>query len=177
MDRYFTSIPLVEELRDQKRLSSVGTLNRNKRLLPKEMTDPTGREVGSNKICFRNGEQLASHCPKPGKLLSLAEGKKAALKKSLLLLPKDSTVCLTMDLWSSRTLVAFFDMTAHFVTPEPETKLGARLLAFKTEPQQPTVAGSDSASSDKGLAPSVWLKSPLQQPMLKTPLLMMPQSE
>ncbi|KAF0301931.1 Salivary glue protein Sgs-4 [Amphibalanus amphitrite] len=186
---YFTSIPLVEELRDQKRLSSVGTLNRNKRLLPKEMTDPTGREAGSNKICFRNGVQLASHCPKPGKVVLVASTRHKMPKvdqisgKPEIVLFFNSTkgewttVCLTMDLWSSRTLVAFLDMTVNFVALEPETKLGAHLLAFKTEPEQPTVAGSDSASSAKGLAPSVWLKSPLQQPMLKTPLLMMPQSE
>ncbi|KAF0303515.1 hypothetical protein FJT64_024505 [Amphibalanus amphitrite] len=81
--------------------------------------------------------ELNPRCPVPGRrfvrqqLLSLAEGKKAALKKSLLLLPKDTTVCLTMDLWSSRKLIAFLGMTVHFVALEPEAKLESQLLAFK----------------------------------------------
>ena len=36
------------------------------------MTDPRGREPGSNKICFRNGVQLASFCPKAGKVVLVA---------------------------------------------------------------------------------------------------------
>ena len=53
-------------------MSAVGTLNRNKRLLPPAMTDPRGREAGSSKICFRNEMQLASYVPKAGKVVLVA---------------------------------------------------------------------------------------------------------
>lgn len=71
MDRYFTSVPLVEELRDAG-LSVVGTLRANRALLPREMTSPTGREADSTQFAYRNGVQLTSFCPRAGKVVLVA---------------------------------------------------------------------------------------------------------
>lgn len=53
-------------------LSAVGTLNRNRRLLPAQMTDVKDRTQGSSQICFRNDVMLSSFCPKPGKVVLVA---------------------------------------------------------------------------------------------------------
>ncbi|KAF0290373.1 PiggyBac transposable element-derived protein 4 [Amphibalanus amphitrite] len=68
MDRYFTSVPLAEDLlADQ--LTIVGTCNKRRQLLPKELTEASGREVDSSIFCFRNDVTLVSQCTKPGKLV------------------------------------------------------------------------------------------------------------
>ena len=71
MDRYFTSVPLVEDLASAG-LSSVGTLRANRALLPKELTNAAGRDPLSSKFAYRNDVQLTSHCPRRGKLVILA---------------------------------------------------------------------------------------------------------
>ncbi|KAF0311053.1 PiggyBac transposable element-derived protein 4 [Amphibalanus amphitrite] len=68
LDRFYTSVPLAEELAAE-RLTVVGTLNKNRRLLPAELTSPQNREPGSSMFAFRNGVTLTSHCPKPGKVV------------------------------------------------------------------------------------------------------------
>ena len=68
LDRFYTSVPLAEELADA-RLTVVGTLNKNKRLLPAELVTPQNREPGSSMFAFRNGVTLTSHCPKPRKVV------------------------------------------------------------------------------------------------------------
>ena len=68
MDRFFTFVPLVEELLSD-RVTVVGTINRNRRLLPKELTEARGRDPESTLFAFRGGVTLASHCPRPGKLV------------------------------------------------------------------------------------------------------------
>ena len=79
LDRLYTSVPLAEELQGQ-RLTVVGTLNKNRKLLPAKLTDVRGRQPGSSLFCFRNGVTLVSHCPKPRKLvLALSTQHDAAL--------------------------------------------------------------------------------------------------
>ena len=68
--RYYTSVPLVEELRDSG-LSVVGTVRSNRLLLPKELTTAAGREAGSTLACYRNDVQLVSHCPRSGKVVTV----------------------------------------------------------------------------------------------------------
>ena len=82
MDRFFTSVPLVEDLLAE-RLTVVGTINRRRKLLPKEMTDPRGRQPDTTLFGFRNDITLVSHCPKPGKLvLAVSTQHKTALVDS-----------------------------------------------------------------------------------------------
>ena len=69
MDRYFTSIPLAEELLSE-RLTVVGKINKRRKFLPKEITDPRNRQVGSSLFAFRNDVTLVSHCPKASKLVT-----------------------------------------------------------------------------------------------------------
>lgn len=71
MDRYFTSVPVLEELRED-RLTAVGTLNPTRRFLPKQLTDPRGRDPDTSIFAFRNGITMVSHCPKKGKVTLLA---------------------------------------------------------------------------------------------------------
>lgn len=70
MDRYFTSVPLLEELRED-RLTAVGTINAGRRFLPKELTDPRGRDPDTSIFAFRRGITMVSHCPKKGKVTLL----------------------------------------------------------------------------------------------------------
>ena len=70
--RYFTSIELIEQLRDELGLTVVGTLRANRALLPKEMTNPAGRRPDTSKICHRNDIQLVSYCPKEKKVVLVA---------------------------------------------------------------------------------------------------------
>ncbi|KAF0289491.1 hypothetical protein FJT64_012303 [Amphibalanus amphitrite] len=72
VDRYSTSIELVEQLRDEMGLKLVGTLRASRALLPKEMTSTEGREPGGSLICHRNDIQLVSYCPKTKKAVLVA---------------------------------------------------------------------------------------------------------
>ena len=72
-------MPFAEELQDQ-RLTVVGMLNKNRKLLPAKLTDVRERQPGITLFCFRNGATLVSHCPKPRKLvLALSTQYDAAL--------------------------------------------------------------------------------------------------
>lgn len=68
LDRFYTSVPLAEELAAE-RLTVVGTLNKNRRFLPSELTNPRGRQPGTSMFAFRNTVMLVSHCPKPKKVV------------------------------------------------------------------------------------------------------------
>ena len=68
MDRYFTSIPLTEDLLAE-RLTVVGTINKRRKFLPKELTEARGRQVDTHLFAFRNDVTLVSTCHKPGKLV------------------------------------------------------------------------------------------------------------
>ncbi|KAF0298471.1 PiggyBac transposable element-derived protein 4 [Amphibalanus amphitrite] len=85
-DRFYTSVSRAQEPAAE-RLTVVGTLNKNRRLPPAELTNPQNREPGSRRLppaeltnpqnrepgssmfTFRNGVTLASHCPKPKKVV------------------------------------------------------------------------------------------------------------
>ena len=70
LDRFFTSVPLAEELAAD-RLTMVGTVNKTRKLIPKVLKEPHGRSPGSNLFCCRNSVTLVSHCQKPGKVVLL----------------------------------------------------------------------------------------------------------
>lgn len=70
LDRFFTSVPLAEDLMAS-RLTMVGTVNRGRKLLPEEMKKTSGREPGTTLFGFRNGVTLVSHAPKPNKVVLL----------------------------------------------------------------------------------------------------------
>ena len=71
MDRYFTTIEIMDDLK-RDRLSAVGTLQGNRRLIPSEMKVTQGRQPGSTIACYRDGITLVSYCPKPGKVVLAA---------------------------------------------------------------------------------------------------------
>ena len=63
-----------------------------------------------------------------GHVLEASEAQKRKLKDRLQDLPADRTVTITLDLWSSRSLLSYLGMTVHFVESE---RLQAELLAFR----------------------------------------------
>ena len=130
--RYFTSIELIEQLRDEMGLTVVGTLRGNRALLPKEMTTSTGRQPGSTKICHRNDVQLVSFCPKQKKVVLVASSQhKVPLVDSITLKPEvvlyynstkggidvcdaitESTTCqAAMRRWQVRVLLYLLSVT------------------------------------------------------------------
>ncbi|KRZ47793.1 PiggyBac transposable element-derived protein 4 [Trichinella nativa] len=70
MDNFFTSIPLAEDLL-AKKTTIVGTLRRNKKEVPSELTEARGREVGSSLFCFDRQLTLVSYIPKRKKCVLL----------------------------------------------------------------------------------------------------------
>ncbi|KRZ01763.1 PiggyBac transposable element-derived protein 4 [Trichinella zimbabwensis] len=70
MDNFFISIPLAEDLL-AKRTTIVGTLRRNKKEVPSEMTETRGREVSSSLFCFDWQLTLVSYIPKRKKCVLL----------------------------------------------------------------------------------------------------------
>ena len=69
-DRWFTSLPLAEHLRSNK-TTLVGTVNTNKRCLPKQFLDIKGRNVQSSVFLFQRNTTLVSYVPKPNKSVVL----------------------------------------------------------------------------------------------------------
>lgn len=70
-DNWFTSIPLIDELRS-KNLSYVGTLKKNKVEIPPEFLPNKTRAVNSSLFAFKKGCTLVSYAPKKGKCVILA---------------------------------------------------------------------------------------------------------
>ena len=62
------------------------------------------------------------------KVVEASDQKKEQLKKQLRDLPADRAVTLTLDLWSSRSLLSYFGVTVHFIQ---DGTLRAELLAFR----------------------------------------------
>lgn len=68
MDNWFTSVPLASTLLDKPyNLTVVGTIRKNKKELPPEITTLTGREIGSSRFCFDNEKTLVSYKTKKNK--------------------------------------------------------------------------------------------------------------
>ncbi|XP_022913140.2 piggyBac transposable element-derived protein 4-like [Onthophagus taurus] len=70
-DNWFTSIPLIDELRSKK-ISYVGTLKKNKIEIPLEFLPNKTRVVNSSLFAFKKGCTLVSYVPKKGKSVILA---------------------------------------------------------------------------------------------------------
>lgn len=70
-DNWFTSIPLIDELR-RKNLSYVGTLKKNKVEIPPEFLPNNTRAVNSSLFAFKKGCTLVSYVPRKGKCVILA---------------------------------------------------------------------------------------------------------
>lgn len=69
-DNYFTSLETVDVLRS-KGLTVVGTLNKNRLVIPQEHLPQSGRPVGSSLHCFNNGITMVSYVPKKNKAVIL----------------------------------------------------------------------------------------------------------
>ncbi|XP_015121722.1 piggyBac transposable element-derived protein 4-like [Diachasma alloeum] len=67
MDNYFTSMKVVDSLREDARTSVVGTLKRNKREIPPVFIDTKKQVLYSSKIGHSNGKVLVSYKAKKNK--------------------------------------------------------------------------------------------------------------
>ncbi|CAD6218015.1 GSCOCG00011413001-RA-CDS [Cotesia congregata] len=65
-DNYFTSVPLANHLLENN-TTLVGTIRKNKREIPKEMTEIKTRPIYSSKFLFSNTSMLVSYVPKKSK--------------------------------------------------------------------------------------------------------------
>lgn len=70
-DNWFTSYELVEHLLIEHKLTSVGTVRKNKRQVPPEFTKTRGVEVFSSRFGFQKDITLVSHVPKKNKIVLL----------------------------------------------------------------------------------------------------------
>lgn len=68
-DNWFTSIPLVETLRNESSLTLVGTIRKDKREIPEAMK--TISEIHGSKFAYANKSTLVSYCPKKNKVVFL----------------------------------------------------------------------------------------------------------
>ncbi|GBP79127.1 PiggyBac transposable element-derived protein 4 [Eumeta japonica] len=66
-DNFFTSIPLINKLESQHKLTVIGTIRKNKRELPKHFTEIRGRAEKSSLFGHRGNCSLVSYVPKKGK--------------------------------------------------------------------------------------------------------------
>lgn len=66
-DNFFTSIPLIDKLESQHKLTVIGTIRKNKRELPKNFTEIRGRAEKSSLFGHRGNCSLVSYVPKKGK--------------------------------------------------------------------------------------------------------------
>ncbi|XP_055838818.1 piggyBac transposable element-derived protein 4-like [Episyrphus balteatus] len=67
IDNFFTSLPLIDKLKRDYRLTVLGTIRKNKRELPKNFTDVKRREVSSSLFGHRGICTLVSYVPKKNK--------------------------------------------------------------------------------------------------------------
>lgn len=70
-DNWFTSYELVSHLLKEHKLTSVGTVRKNKRQVPPEFCKTRGAEVYSSKFGFQKDITLVSHIPKKNKVVLL----------------------------------------------------------------------------------------------------------
>jgi len=67
IDRYYTSVDMVEDLVKNHNITVVGTINSNRTHVPEEMKSVVGREVLSTKFAWSGDLMLLSYVPKPKK--------------------------------------------------------------------------------------------------------------
>lgn len=74
MDNWFTNIPLVNRLFEERKLTVVGTIRKNKRELPKEFIDLkfSGRKEKSSIFLYDKNCTILSYMPKKNKIVTLA---------------------------------------------------------------------------------------------------------
>ncbi|CAH2101100.1 unnamed protein product [Euphydryas editha] len=70
-DNWFTSYELVQNLLTEHKLTSVGTLRKNKRQVPVEFTKTRGVQVFSSRFGFQKDVTLVAHMPKKNKIVLL----------------------------------------------------------------------------------------------------------
>lgn len=70
-DNWFTSYELVQNLLKEHKLTSVGTLRKNKRQIPPEFTKTRNVELLSSRFGFQKDVTLVSHIPKKNKIVLL----------------------------------------------------------------------------------------------------------
>lgn len=63
-DNWFTSIPLINTLYNDYQLTFLGTIRKNKRELPPEISNPITRPIGSSMFCYNKNITLVSYIPK-----------------------------------------------------------------------------------------------------------------
>ncbi|KAK9744138.1 Transposase IS4 [Popillia japonica] len=66
-DNWFTSIPLVRTLYTDYTLNFLGTMRRNKRELPAEISNPQKRPIGTSMFAYDKNITLVSYIPKQKK--------------------------------------------------------------------------------------------------------------
>lgn len=69
IDNWFTSLPLVLQLLEEKKLTVVGTMRRNKICIPKQFADPKNRPINSSLFGFHKDCTLTSYVPKKNKVV------------------------------------------------------------------------------------------------------------
>nr|CAH7712308.1 unnamed protein product [Callosobruchus chinensis] len=67
MDNWFTSFSVIEDLFTDYRLTVVGTVKKNKRELPTELTEIKGRPVYSSIFAYQQNMTLVSYVPRKRK--------------------------------------------------------------------------------------------------------------
>lgn len=70
-DNWFTSVKLVKKLLDDKKLTYVGTVRKNKAELPKEFLPDKNKEIKSSIFGFQKECTIVSYCPKKNKSVIL----------------------------------------------------------------------------------------------------------
>lgn len=66
-DNWFTSFPLIKNLKRNKKLTYTGTIRKNKRELPSEFLPNKNREIHSSIFGFQEDYTLVSYCPQKNK--------------------------------------------------------------------------------------------------------------
>lgn len=66
-DNWFTSIPLIRTLYNDYKLTFLGTIRKNKRELPPEISNPATRPIGSSMFAYNDYITLVSYIPKKKK--------------------------------------------------------------------------------------------------------------
>ncbi|XP_046659127.1 piggyBac transposable element-derived protein 4-like [Homalodisca vitripennis] len=67
LDNWFTSVPIAMKLREEKRLTMVGTLRKNKREVPPNFLPDAAKELKSSIFGFQKNCTLVSYVPKKKK--------------------------------------------------------------------------------------------------------------
>jgi len=70
VDNFFCSLGLAQKLL-KKKTTLLGTMRKNRKELPIELVNSSGREVLSSLFAFRDDATLVSYCPKKGKVVVL----------------------------------------------------------------------------------------------------------